>query len=103
MKTLFTKPLLVFGLTFLLIAIPLFFFNVSIFDGELIVQQGVKEIALPIKLSLSYFIGIGIDPRDMQDIEGFHLVGSGYLLASCLLIGFPLLMAYRSYLAKKGV
>ncbi|MEY4289271.1 MAG: hypothetical protein RLZZ30_1359 [Bacteroidota bacterium] len=103
MKTLFTKPFLVFGLTFLLIAIPLFFFNVSIFDGELIVQEGGKELALPIKLSLSYFIGIGIDPADMQDIEGFRLVKSGYFLASCLLIGFPSLMAYRSYLAKKGL
>lgn len=103
MKTLFKKPLLVFGLTFLLIAIPLFFFNVSIFDGELIVMQGTKEVALPIKLSLSYFIGIGINPKDMEGIEGFHLIRSGYLLASCLLIGFPSLMAYRSYLAKKGV
>jgi hypothetical protein len=51
---------------------------------------------------LSYFIGIGIDPKDLKDIEGFHLVTKGYLLAACLLLGFPSLMAYRSYLAKKG-
>lgn len=79
----------------------MFLFNVSIFDGELVVMQGSKEVALPIKLSLSYFIGIGIHPEDMEGIVGFHLIKSGYLLASCLLIGFPALMAYRSYIAKR--
>ncbi len=82
-------------------AIPLFFFNISIFDGEIIVLQGTKEIGLPIKLSLSYFIGIGINPEDLKDIEGFHLVSKGYFLAACLLIGFPSLMAYRSYIANR--
>ena len=51
-------------------------------------MQGTKEIGLPIKLSLSYFIGIGINPEDLKDIEGFHLVSKGYFLAACLLIGF---------------
>ena len=101
-QTIFKKPGLVFLITFLIFAIPLFFFNITIFDGEILVKQGAKELALPIKLSLSYFIGIGIDPKDLQDIEGFHLVTKGYLLATCLLLGFPSLMAYRSYLAKKG-
>jgi hypothetical protein len=100
-KNLFKNPLAVFALTFVVFAIPLFFFNISIFDGEIIVKQGAKEIGLPIKLSLSYFIGIGITPDDLKDIEGFHLVSKGYFLAACLLIGFPSLMAYRSYIANR--
>jgi hypothetical protein len=85
-----------------LFAAPLFFFNISIFDGEIVVLQGSREMTLPIKLSLSYFIGIGIDSEDLQDIQGFHLVSKGYVLSACFLLGFPTLMAYRSYLAKKG-
>jgi hypothetical protein len=100
-KILFKNPLAVFALTFVVFAVPLFFFNISIFDGEIIVMQGTKELALPIKLSLSYFIGVGINPEDLKDIEGFHLVSKGYFLAACLLIGFPSLMAYRSYISKR--
>lgn len=100
-KNLLKNPLTVFALTFVFFAVPLFFFNISIFDGEIIVMQGTKEIGLPIKLSLSYFIGVGINPEDLKDIEGFHLVSKGYFLAACLLIGFPSLMAYRSYISKR--
>jgi len=102
-KSILTSPALVFLITFLVIAIPLFFFNITIFDGEIVLKQGVKEISLPIKLSLSYFIGIGISPSDLKDIQGFHLISKGYFLAACLLLGFPSLMAYRSYLAKRGI
>ncbi len=100
-KNIFKNPLAVFALTFVVFAIPLFFFNISIFDGEIIVMQGTEEIGLPIKLSLSYFIGVGINPEDLKDIQGFHLVSKGYFLAACLLIGFPSLMAYRSYISKR--
>ena len=100
-KNLFKNPLAVYALTFVVFAVPLFFFFFSIFDGEIIVLQGTKEIALPIKLSLSYFIGVGINPEDLKDIQGFHLVSKGYFLAACLLIGFPSLMAYRSYIANR--
>jgi hypothetical protein len=100
-KNLLKNPLAVFVLTFVLFAVTLFFFNISIFDGEILVMQGTREMALPIKLSLSYFIGVGINPEDLKDIEGFHLVSKGYFLAACLLIGFPSLMAYRSYIANR--
>jgi hypothetical protein len=100
-KNLLKNPLAVFVLTFVLFAVPLFFFNISIFDGEIVVMQGTREMALPIKLSLSYFIGVGINTEDLKDIQGFHLVSKGYFLAACLLIGFPSLMAYRSYIANR--
>ena len=100
-KNLLKNPLAVFVLTFVLFAVPLFFFNISIFDGEIVVMQGTREMALPIKLSLSYFIGVGINAEDLKDIQGSHLVSKGYFLAACLLIGFPSLMAYRSYIAKR--
>lgn len=101
-KKLVRTPFAVFLLTFLVIAIPLFFFKITIFDGEILMKQGISPQPLPIKLSLSYFIGIGIDPKDLTDVKDFYLVGKGYFLASCFLLGFPSLLAYRAYLAKKG-
>lgn len=101
-KKMLKNPFAMFMVTFLVIAIPLFFFKITIFDGEILMKQRISPQPLPIKLSLSYFIGIGIDPKDLTDVKDFYLVGKGYFLAACLLIGFPSLMAYRSLLARKG-
>jgi hypothetical protein len=50
---------------------------------------------------LAYFLGLGYDSRDMTNVIDFHLTWRGYMLAFCLLFGFPILFAYRSFLAKK--
>jgi hypothetical protein len=37
----------------------------------------------------------------MEGIKDFYLLPKGYLLAFCLIFGFPALLTYRIYLAQK--
>jgi hypothetical protein len=37
----------------------------------------------------------------MEGIKDFYLLPKGYLLAFCLIFGFPALLSYRIYLAQK--
>ncbi len=83
-------------------ALPLFLFPINLFPGEVIQKIGATEQAVPIPLSLSYFIGFGYDPVDLEGIKDFYLLPRGYALAFCLLIGFPTIMAFRVYIAKKN-
>ncbi len=95
------NPAVIFLITFFIIALPLFLFPINLFPGEAIQKIGATEQAVPIPLSLSYFIGIGYDPVDLEGIKDFYLLPRGYALAFCLLIGFPAIMAFRVYISKK--
>lgn len=97
-----SKPITVFFLTFFVIALPLFLWPLNLFPGEAIQQIGTIEYPVKLPISLSYFIGIGYDPSDLEGIKDFYLLPQGYALAFCLLIGFPALMAFRVHLAQKN-
>lgn len=97
-----SKPITVFFLTFFVIALPLFLLPLNLFPGEAIQQIGTIEYPVKLPMSLSYFIGIGYDPKDLEGIKDFYLLPQGYALAFCLLIGFPALMAFRVHLAQKN-
>ena len=101
MQSLFKKPLFVFCLAVIFIAIPLFIFPINFFDGEIIMKNGLSETKMEAPLSLSYFIGFGYNSKDMEGIKDFYLLPKGYLLAFCLIFGFPALLSYRIYLAQK--
>ena len=101
MQSLFKKPLFVFCLAFIFIAIPLFIFPINLFDGEIIMKNGLSETKMEVPLSLSYFIGFGYNSQDMESIKDFYLLPKGYLLAFCLIFGFPAILTYRIYLAQK--
>jgi len=58
-----------------------------------------KKISAP--LSLSYFLGIGYNEKDMENVEDFYLTGEGYTLAICFLFGIPFLIALRIYYRNK--
>jgi hypothetical protein len=51
---------------------------------------------------LAYFLGLGYQEAEMQGVVDFYLTRRGYMLAASLLLGFPTLLAYRSFLAKKN-
>jgi hypothetical protein len=53
-------------------------------------------------LSLAYFVGLGYQESEMKGVVDFYLTRRGYMLAFSFLLGFPLLLAYRSFLAKKN-
>tara|TARA_A200000113_G_scaffold221679_2_gene233949 strand:- start:2079 stop:2390 length:312 start_codon:yes stop_codon:yes gene_type:complete len=97
------KPLDVFILSLCLIALPLFVFPINLFPGEIIISINGAEQISQAPLSLSYFIGLGYDPSDMENIKDFYLTTRGYALAICMLIGVPFLIAYRVYLKKRKV
>lgn len=98
----FYNPAAIFIGTFLIIALPLFLFPINLFPGEVVQTIGSAEKAIPIPLSLSYFVGLGYDPGDLEGIKDFYLLPRGYALAFCLLIGFPAVLAFRVYIAKKN-
>lgn len=95
------NPIFIFFLSGFLISIPLFSFPINLFDGEIIIQNGLSESKIKAPLSLSYFIGFGYNSQDMEGIKDFYLLPKGYLLAFCLIFGFPAILSYRIYLAQK--
>ena len=91
----FKKPLLIFLLGVILIATPLFLFPINLFNGEIVYESNVQKVVQDVPLSLSYFIGLGYQEEEMVGVADFYLKQEGYLLAFCLIIGFPALLAYR--------
>jgi len=91
------RSILAFFVSFLLIGGILFFLPINLFSGEIVENStGVsKTISAP--LSLSYFLGIGYDQKDMENVQDFYLTGEGYALAICFLFGIPFLIALRIY------
>jgi hypothetical protein len=101
MQSLFKKPLFVFCLAVIFIAIPLFIFPINFFDGVIIMKNGLSETKIDAPLSLSYFIGLGYNSQDMEGIKDFYLLPKGYLLAFCIILGCPAIVTYRIFLAQK--
>ena len=96
------NPLSVFIFSFCLIALPLFLFPINLFPGEIILSINGTEKTSEAPLSLSYFIGLGYEPSDMEYIKDFYLTARGYALAACLLLGIPFLISYRIFINKKS-
>ncbi|TNE55422.1 MAG: hypothetical protein EP338_03915 [Bacteroidetes bacterium] len=95
------KYLLIFlGICILFTALCLFL-PIQIFDGEVILERGASEMKLPIKLSLSHFIGIGLQRGDLDGVKDFYLIKTGYLNVLLLLLALPALISYRFYLREK--
>jgi hypothetical protein len=89
------KALIVFlGLTLLLAGL-FFLFPINLFDGVIIEKHGLQTIVHERNLSLSYFIGFGYDPEDLEYIEDFYLTTKGVIMAFIFTLGFPALLAYR--------
>lgn len=96
------KFLLLFAALVLVLTAVFFLIRIQIFDGEVVLLKGSEEISLPIKLSLSHFIGIGFDEGDLDGVKDFYLVRTGYFNAFLILFALPGLVCYRLYLAKKN-
>ena len=100
MKEFFRNPVAVFFIAMVVIAAILFLIPINLFDGEVLFTHSKQWE--PIKLSLSYFVGIGASEADLAGVQDFRLVGMGYVLAGLLLIAFPLLIAYRVRIANES-
>jgi hypothetical protein len=100
MRTQLKKPLVIFFLSIVLIALPLFLLPLNLFNGEIVYQRALVEQKVAAPLSLSYFIGIGYDQQDMVGVKEFYLVKDGIILAVLFLIGIPAIIAYRFHLKR---
>jgi hypothetical protein len=101
-KSLLLKPWFVFAFSFILIGGTLILVSPNLFEGEIVYSQNGKKYVLQAPLSLAYFVGLGYEKSEMKGVVDFYLTRRGYMLAFSFLLGFPLLLAYRSFLAKKN-
>ena len=101
-KSLLLKPWFVFAFSFILIGGTLILVSPNLFEGEIVYSQNGKKYALQAPLSLAYFLGLGYEPQEMEGVVDFYLTKRGYMMAFSLLLGFPILFAYRSLLEKRN-
>lgn len=101
MKNLKSSILFVFFGSMLILSAILFLFPINLFDGIIVIENGLQRVELNRPLSLSYFIGIGYEEADMEFVKDFYLTTRGYLLAGIFLVGIPGLIAYRVYLKRR--
>ncbi|MBM3164205.1 MAG: hypothetical protein FJZ80_01980 [Bacteroidetes bacterium] len=92
----------IFLLLSLGIALPLFTLPINLFPGEITYQKGLSTYTITeTNLSLSYFIGLGLNPGDLDDVASFRLSLWGYALAVCYLGLLPGVITYRIYLKRQ--
>lgn len=92
----------IFLLIMIGIALPLFTLPINLFPGEITYQKGISTYTITeTNLSLSYFIGLGLNPGDLDDVASFRLSLGGYALALCYLGLLPGVITYRIYLNRQ--
>lgn len=95
------KPVIVFFLTMIGLSAVFFLIPINIFDGEYTFKVNGITFSEEAKISLSYFVGVGVNPEDLKDVVGFRLLPMGYFLVFLMLIAFPILIAYRVHVANQ--
>ncbi|NRA13144.1 MAG: hypothetical protein HRT57_14440 [Crocinitomicaceae bacterium] len=98
MEKVFKKPLIVFAVLSGVLASIFFLFPINLFDGVYVVDNGLQHYTRDINLSLSNFVGIGIEGMEELGIVDFYLKPQGYIIAAIMIFGIPGLFAYRMYL-----
>jgi hypothetical protein len=97
------SPWLVFIGLSLIISIILFSLPINLFPGEIVMERGLSTITLKDhNLSLSYFVGMGLNPGDLEGIKSFKLTPWGWALAFCYIFLLPGLIAYRIHMKQKA-
>jgi hypothetical protein len=81
----------------------LFSLPINLFPGEIVMERGLSTITLKDhNLSLSYFVGMGLNPGDLEGIKSFKLTPWGWALAFCYIFLLPGIIAYRIYMKQKA-
>jgi hypothetical protein len=95
------SPLLIFIVLALVVAALLFTLPLNLFPGEITYQKGLSTYTLKDhNLSLSYFIGMGLNEGDLDNVKSFKLTAWGYALAACYIMLLPGIIAYRVYISQ---
>lgn len=106
MKKVLLNPVAMFVLSLVLVSAVLLIFPVRLFDGEISYNVGGKLFVEQTKLHLTQVTGFGPGEEELKRVSLYtihrYLTAKGYLMLFLLAIGFPLLIAYRSHIAKRG-
>lgn len=96
------RPIVLFLILSLALALIFFLLPINIFDGVIVVQDEFGEYIDQRPISLSYFIGLGYDANELaeKNIKDFYLTIKGFIMAFVFIFGFPCLLAYRVYIKK---
>jgi len=97
------SPWLVFIGLSLIISVILFCLPINLFPGEIVMERGLSTITLKDhNLSLSYFVGMGMNPGDLEGVKSFKLSPWGWALAFCYIFLLPGIIAYRIHMKQKA-
>jgi hypothetical protein len=97
------SPWLVFIGLSLIISVILFSLPINLFPGEIVMERGLSTITLKDhNLSLSYFVGMGMNPGDLEGVKSFKLSPWGWALAFCYIFLLPGIIAYRIHMKQKA-
>jgi hypothetical protein len=97
------SPWLVFIGLSLIISVILFSLPINLFPGEIVMERGLSTITLKDhNLSLSYFVGMGMNPGDLEGVKSFKLSPWGWALALCYIFLLPGIIAYRIHMKQKA-
>ncbi len=98
-----TIPLwLIFTGLVIIISSILFTLPINLFPGEIIEKKGISEIRhQDVNISLSYFIGMGMNPGDLEGIKSFRLTSWGWALACCYILLLPGIITLRISMKRK--
>ncbi len=100
MKHFFEKPKNIFLVLFVFLLMLFFLVPINLFDGEIVLQNGIQKEVIKTPLSLSYFIGLGYSKEDLVGVKDFYLLPQGYVMAFLFIVCIPAIAAYRVFLGK---
>lgn len=100
MKQSLRKPILLFLILVVIIALPLFLLPLNIFDGEIVYHSGISTIVEPRPLSLHFVSGIEYSGEKLAGVKDYYLTAKGMTLAILFIFGIPALITYRIFLKK---
>ncbi len=89
------KALLIFIAISFVLALLFFTIPINLFDGVIVEKTGISTIKHGRPLSLSYFVGLGYDQDDMENVVDFYLTIKGKIIAFIFIFGLPGILAYR--------
>jgi hypothetical protein len=94
------KPLIVFAISSVVVALALCLLPVEFFNGEVTWTVNDTTITRDHSLSLSYFFGIGLENTPVQLADSFRLTAQGWILVFIFIVGIPGLISYRMYITR---
>ena len=96
------KYILIYFILVAVIASIFLFIPINLFDGEVHYKYGLLDYTVKEKISLSYFIGIGSGPSEIEGVKDFRLLPLGYFLAILIIFSLPAIISYRLFLKDKN-